>query len=93
LVENGFERCGFLQGIDPGSGRFCPPSEAIRTPIARKAQQAFASRGAFVPACGEQPVEVWPAASRAECDRILPAFERIRRPNCCLGLQNESLVT
>ncbi len=54
-------------------------SEAIPTSIACKAQQAFASCGAFIPARREKPVEVRPTPLRAGCRRVVPALARIRR--------------
>jgi len=93
VAQDQIARCGLFQRANPGGRRFRSSSEAIRTPIALEAQQAFASRSAFVSACGEESVEVRPSASRAGCDRVLPAFTRICRSNHRIRLQNKSLVT
>jgi len=93
VAQDQIARCGLFQRANPGGRRFRSSSEAIRTPIALEAQQAFASRSAFVPPRGEESVEVRPSASRAGCDRVLPAFTRICRSNHRIRLQNKSLVT
>src|SRR5262249_41651770 len=93
LAQNRLGGRRFLQGIDPGRRRVRSSAEEIRTSAASKAQQASASRGAFVPVGGEKSGELRALAPRAGCGCVLPAFESIRRSNRRVRLQNKSLVT
>src|SRR6267378_6526798 len=92
LAQDEIARCRLFQRVDPGRRRVRASSEAIPTSIACKAQQAFASCGAFIPARREKPVEVRPTPLRAGCRRVVPAFTRLCRSNCRVRLQNESVV-
>ncbi len=93
LAQHQIARRRFLQGIDPGCGRVRSSAKALRTSVARQAQQTLASGGAFVSAGAEKSREVRAMASRAGRCSALPAFEPIRRRDRRVGLHNQSLVT
>jgi len=50
LAENESRDADYFKGLIQAAGAFVHLSEAIRTPIAREAWQAFAACSAFVPA-------------------------------------------
>src|SRR5262249_15984646 len=79
LAEDQVAGCGLFQRIDPSRRGVRSSSKAIRTSVAREAQQAPASSGASVPLGGEKSGELRALASRAGRDNALPAFEPIRR--------------
>ena len=69
----------YFKGLIQAAGAFVHLQKRLRASVACEAQQALASRRAFVPARAEKSGELRAVASRAGCCRALQAFEPIRR--------------